>query len=366
MNVQAPARATTSATRLSVIDCDIHPRIRKLSDLKPYLSERWWNTLVTYGGRVRHGHQKGTPYPKAAPMAARRDAWPEDGGFPGSDLDLMRKQLLDACGIERGILNPLALTGEGFQDDGVSAAVARAANHWQLDAFTSQEPRLRASICVPYEDGPTAAAEIRHWADNPAFAQVLLLSRTAEGLGKKRYWPIYEAAEEAGRPVGIHVFGYSGYAMTSGGWPSYYIEEMTEHAASTRAMVSSLVFEGVFERFPKLKIVLIESGLAWLPPLMWRLDRNWARMRDEVPEVKRPPSEYIRERLWVTTQPMEEPDNRKHLLDTLQWIGTDHVMFATDYPHWDFDDPARALPAEIDPELRRKILRDNAAKLFGF
>jgi predicted TIM-barrel fold metal-dependent hydrolase len=278
----------------------------------------------------------------------------------------MRRQLLDACGIEFGILNPISATGEGFQDDGLSAAVTRATNHWQVDAFTSKEPRLRGSICVPYEDGAAAAAEIRHWADDDTFAQVLLLSRTAEGLGKRRYWPIYEAAEETGRPVGIHVFGYSGYAMASAGWPSYYIEEMTGHAGSTQALVSSLVFGGVFERFPRLKIVLIESGLAWIPALMWRMDRNWHRMRDEVPEVKRPPSEYIRERLWVTTQPIEEPDNRKHLLDVLEWIGPEHVMFATDYPHWDFDDPARALPPEVGPDLRRKILHDNAAKLYGF
>jgi predicted TIM-barrel fold metal-dependent hydrolase len=365
MNVLAPQRATANATRLSVIDCDIHPRVKQLSDLKPFMTGRWWNHLNTYGGRARHGHQKGTPYPKAAPLASRRDAWPE-GGTPGSDLDFLRKQLLDGCGIELGILNPLGLTGEGYQDDGLSAAVARAVNHWQVDAWTSKEPRLRASICVPYEDAVAAAEEIRHWAGNRNFAQVLLLSRTAEGLGKRRYWPIYEAAAEAGLPVGIHVFGYSGYAVSNAGWPSYYIEEMTEHASSTQAMVSSLVFEGVFERFPTLKVVLIESGLAWLPPLMWRMDRNWQRMRDEVPELKRPPSEYVRERLWVTTQPMEEPENRKHLLDTLQWLGTDHVMFATDYPHWDFDDPARALPAEIGPEMRRRILRDNAAKLYGF
>ena len=73
MNVLAPQRATTSATKLSVIDCDIHPRVKHLSDLKPFMTERWWNHLNTYGGRTRHGHQKGTPYPKAAPLASRRD-----------------------------------------------------------------------------------------------------------------------------------------------------------------------------------------------------------------------------------------------------------------------------------------------------
>ncbi len=88
------------------------------------------------------------------------------------------------------------------------------------------------------------------WAGDPRFCQVLLMSRTSEPLGRQRYWPIYEAAAEAGLPVGIHAFGYSGHAMTNGGWPSFYIEEVQEHATSAQAQVASLVVEGVFERFP--------------------------------------------------------------------------------------------------------------------
>lgn len=365
MNVQAPAPTAESVTKLGIVDCDIHPRIRTIGDLRPYLSERWWKHLNTYGMRVRHGQQKGTPYPKAAPMAARRDAWPETGGQPGSDLAFMQRQLLDAYGVELGILNPLAATGQGLQDDGLSAALCRATNHWQVEAFTGRDRRLKASICVPYEDGEAAAREIEAFADHPDFAQVLLLSRTAEPLGRKRYWPIFEAAAAAGKPVGVHVFGYSGWPTTPAGHPSYYIEEMTEHAASAQAMLSSLVFEGVFERFPKTRLILIEAGFAWLPALAWRMDRNWERMRDEVPHVRRPPSEYLREHLWVSTQPMEEPEDKAHLADILAWIGPDRVLFASDYPHWDFDDPTRALPPQIDPATRRMILHDNAARVFG-
>src|SRR3546814_12511243 len=74
-----------------------------------------------------------------------------------------------------------------------------------------------------------------------------------------------------------------------------------------------MIFEGVFERLPNLKLVLVESGFAWLPPLSWRLDKLALRMRDETPHLSMLPSEYIRRQAWLTPQPMEEPEPRKHI-----------------------------------------------------
>ena len=84
---------------------------------------------------------------------------------------------------------------------------------------------------------------------------------------------------------------------------------MTEHSASTSAFMMSMIMEGVFERFPTLKIVMIEAGFAWIPSFGWRMDRNWKRLKAEVPHLKRAPSEYMRENFWVSTQPMEEPEH---------------------------------------------------------
>lgn len=364
MELRQPVRA--ARVKPAIIDCDIHPKVPKLADLKPYLAQRWWDYLQTYGTRQRHGLVKGYPYPKATPQAARRDAWPSNGGLPASDLDFMREQHLDFYGIEFGVMNPLAPSGEGEQNPELSAALASAMNDWQIAAMTRREPRLKASIVVPYEDGEAARAEIEKRAGERDFVQVLVLSRTAEALGRRRYWPIFEAAAEHGLPVGIHVFGYSGWAMTNTGWPSFYIEEMTEHSTSVQAVVTSLIMEGVFERWPSLKIVLIESGFAWLPALGWRLDKTWARMRGEVPHVKRPPSEYIREHFWVSTQPMEEPEEPAHLIDVMEWIGYDRVLFASDYPHWDFDDPFLALPPSLDEARRAQIFSGNARALYRF
>jgi nitroreductase len=123
-------------------------------------------------------------------------------------------------------------------------------------------------------------------------------------------------------------------------------------------------FEGVFEAFPKLRLVAIEAGLGWVPALGWRLDELWQRFRDELPAVRRPPSETLRERLWYTTQPADEPEDPKHLRDVFDWIGWDRICFASDYPHWDSDDPRYALPIAMSRAEHRAIFRDNALGVY--
>jgi predicted TIM-barrel fold metal-dependent hydrolase len=111
--------------------------------------------------------------------------------------------------------------------------------------------------------------------------------------------------------------------------------------------------------------VLIEGGFGWLLPLMWRLDRAWRKLREETPEVTRLPSESIRHHIWFTTQPIEEPPDPRdfqRLLDDLAMH--DRIMFSTDYPHWDFDSPDQAVPASLPPDLRRKIMAENARALY--
>ena len=93
--------------------------------------------------------------------------------------------------------------------------------------------------------------------------------------------------------------------------------------------------------------------------------RVWKSLRAETPHLKQLPSEYLKQHVWWTTQPMEEPDPRTHLLDTFKWMGWDRLLFATDYPHWDFDDPSLALPLPIPEAERRAFFHDNAHTLYG-
>ena len=367
MNVQTrPQHQAAPHSATAIADCDIHPVLPAMTDLYPYLPASARAYLETFGLSQRQGHQAGVnPYPKAQPNAARRDSWPPGGGAPGTDLDFLRAQHLDAHNIAFGIVNPLTPSGQGLMNPDLQAAMCHATNEWQINSLVIPEPRLRGSIVVPYEDPKVAAAEIDRYAGHPGFAQVLLLGRTGELLGKRRYRPIFQAAVRAGLPVALHAFGYSGQPITGAGWPSFYIEEMTGHAQCAQSQLASMVLEGLFEDFPALKLIIVESGFAWLPSLAWRLDRTWNRLRSETPHLRHPPSHYLRRHVWLTTQPMEEPDPRENLRDTIEWIGWDRLLFATDYPHWDFDDPAHALPFRVSDSERHAFFIGNAIKLYN-
>ena len=361
-----PTSGAKATNRLAIVDSDIHPAVKSLNCLKPYLENKWWDHAMTYGFRRRHGSPSVEPYPKSAPLASRRDAWPEDGsGRPGSSLELMQRQYLDPAGVELGVLGPLGNTGQGELNLDLGAAFCRATNEWQRDAWTRKDRRLKAAVVVPYEDGAASAREIDRVGHMPDYAQVFCLTRSSDPLGNRRYWPIYAAAQAHNLPVAFHVFGTSGHPVTGAGWPSYYIEEGAGgHSTSAQTVVTSLVMEGVFEQFPKLKVVIVEGGFGWLPPLTWRLDKIFERNREELSHLKRRPSEYIKQHIWVSTQPMEEPEDRHHLLDTLRWVGHDRLLFASDYPHWDFDDPFRAFPAGVTPDQHRAICAENGLNVY--
>jgi uncharacterized protein len=357
-----------------LVDCDIHNAPRTEEALLAYMPERWRERRAA-GGRLEAaaGARRetlgdrsylGAEYPRATPRAARTDAWPPSGDPPASDLEFMREQLLDRFGIGYGVLTPMLGAGEQL-DVERGAALASAINDWQAAEWLDPEPRLRASINVAYEDGALAAAEIHRMAGDPRFVQVLLLIRTAEPLGRRKYWPIYEAAAAHELPVGIHFGGWGRGPITGTGYGSFYIEDTVGMATAFADQLTSLVCEGVFERFPALRVVLIEGGIAWLAPLMWRLDRAFGLLGAEAPRLTRLPSQTIREHVWLTTQPIDEPARPGDFQALLEQLGmTDHILFATDYPHWDFDAPDRALPSSLPAAVRDAILGANAHSLY--
>ena len=131
------------------------------------------------------------------------------------------------------------------------------------------------------------------------------------------------------------------------------------------AVLTSFLLEGVFEEFPSLQLVLVEGGIAWAGPLLWSLDQAWAALREDVPHLTRPPSETVRERVWFTTQPIEEPEDPHHLELALRHLDMDdRILFASDYPHWDFDSPRHA-PRAFPAAIRDTVMGANACRLYG-
>ena len=357
----APAR--TASTKLAIVDCDIHPA-RTPGEVESYMSARWREHARTIGQRLPLPFMGVNQYPRmSAGNGMRMDAFPPGGGAPGSSLAFMREQHLDANNVEYGLLQPLS-PGSTTMDQDYGRALCAALNDWQIEKWCKPEPRLKASICVTQEEPTAAISEIESRLAEKAFVQVAIPPRSIEPLGRRRYWPLLEAIEHHGLPIAMHTHAYGPYSNGSSGWPSFYIEDHYAWVNSIQTTISSLIFEGALAQFPRLKIVMIEGGFGWVPAFGWRMDAHWSRMRSEVPRVKRPPSELLREHFWFTTQPMEEPEKPEHLLDLIEWIGADRLMFSTDYPHWDFDDPRWALKVKLPEATQEAIFRGNAKALY--
>jgi uncharacterized protein len=342
-----------------IVDCDVHNAIAA-ADLAPRLPVRWREFREQYGGR---DHNYASILPRMHPSAARSDSWPPSGRPPGGDLDFMREQLLDEWNMACAVL--FAFVGSGDPNVEFVAARSRAENDVMVEEWFAREPRLRGSMNIAWEDAAAAVAEIHRVGHDRGFVQVAGCVRAPSLLGNRRYWPIYDAATELGLPIALHFGGWSPGPPTGSGRHTFYSEEKGGIASIAQDQVTSLVCEGVFERIPCLRIVLIENGFAWLPALMWRLDRAWKRLKAEVPILSRLPSEYIREHIWTTTQPIDEPPVDAQFLGLLEQMDMDdHIMFATDYPHWDFDAPNRAIPGCVPPTVRTKIMGENANRLY--
>jgi predicted TIM-barrel fold metal-dependent hydrolase len=378
--ISADERSAADDGRAAVglVDCDVHPMLRNgMHSLKPYLSKDWVRRLFGPAadqswGTEAHASQFQLPVNRSYinPVGGvRRDARLGDGGMPGSDPKAVVSELFEQYGITHGILMGGDVLGLGSViDPDAAAVVASAYNDWLADEWLAADPRFRAAIVVPAQEPVKAAAEIDRLADRPGWAAIYM-PMTNRLMGERHFYPIYEAADRHRLPVCIHPNALDGSATTApqlaGGIQTYYTEWHAGLTQIFQANVISLVCHGVFERFKNLKVVAVEGGIAWLMDVMWRLDKDWKGLRDEIPWVKRLPSEYIVDHLRLTTQPFIEPESREQLLMTLEAVHAERtLLFSSDYPHWDFDNPIRSLAA-VPAEIRGRIQRDNAYETYG-
>lgn len=360
--------ATTAADRtdlrrdrvpVRVVDCDIHVNPRTATEIAEHLPPEWRHLRdLLYGTGML-----GTSVIFAPPNEGRRlDAFGDDGAPAGSDPALTGRQLFDEAGVDLAVIVPL--TERSSANPEHEAAMAAATNAWLADTWLGAyngHGRYQGTIRVS-SDPDLAVAEIEKWAGHPHFVQVMLNPYLGTPLGHRPFWPVYRAAVEADLAVCTHVtLQRPGPALlTSSGPPTTFLENHAQFSVLYATHLVSMLEEGVFDRWPDLRFTFVEGGYSWALPLLWRLDRYWHALGSEVPRLRRAPSEYVREHVSFTRQPVEEPRDPRHLARVIDWLGPQTLEFATDYPHWDGDYSTRIGFAGVPAEVRAQILGGNA------
>src|SRR5579884_2665801 len=361
-----PEAGRRDPASLRAIDVDLHHQVVDWSAVAPYVPPglRW--RVIRPGGPplARHGFKKiGVRFGDVPLPPSDRGR-----GHPAGDPRWVKEQYLEPRGVDLAILTG-SLLSLGVQPSGdLASAVAKGVNDWTLETWVRPFDCFKGSILVAQQDPAQAVAEIDRLGEDPGMVQVLLCSAGEAPLGRRAYHPIYEACVRHQLPVALHIGGEgagTSSPATAVGHPSTYFEWYGALPQSYMAHIMSMVTEGVFEKFPTLKVVLYEGGIFWLPHVMWRFDKNWKAQRSEAPWVKDPPSQYILRHFYSTTYPLEAAPDPAYLHQTLEMIDGEHqLLFSSNYPNWEYGDPFEMI-RDVPESMRRRVLVDNALAVYG-
>jgi uncharacterized protein len=355
--------------KLGVVDCDVHPLMPgAVSELYPFMPDVWRRRLEARDMVALSTLPQGRhPHP-AGPAFLRRESIPPTGGVPGSDVDFLRSDLLDAHDVACALLLPLQATSVSWWTDPDEAAVlASAYNRYFAEEWLTKDERFRLAMVVAPQDPLKAAEEIRTFGavDGVITVWLPLLNMP---IGNRFYAPILEAAHEMELPVMLHPIGadgnFQGSPTFACGVARSYTERYCLLSQVAMSCLSSAIFEGIFETYPRLKLILSEYGWTWLPSMLWRMDTAWQGLRIDTPWVKRPPSEYVFDHVRLTSEPAVEIPNKTYLDHILEMMHAERtLLFSSDYPHWDSDD-AELVFRHLDPKLRKRIFVENAVETY--
>ncbi|MEM7533104.1 MAG: amidohydrolase family protein [Chloroflexota bacterium] len=351
-----------------IIDCDMHHNLPKVDALFPYLPRKYVEQIQDFGPMM-----PGMTYTNVPGSGCRDDLWHDYEHLdmnPSAVPEVAREAHMDIYNVAYGILTGGATGGAAVHPNpDYASAYCSAFNDYTLEYWSGTDPRLKSSIHISPQDPDLAVAEIERLGDRPEIAQVMMPAGARMPYGNRFYHPIYAACEAYNLPVCIH-FGAEGGGVsappTAAGYPTYYLEMRMARPQIAMAHVTSLICEGVFEKFPNFKFLFIEHDTFWVSGLMWHMDTDWKGLRDYTPWVKKLPSEYLRSNIRFGSQPMPNTPTRADLEKYLEWMWADEVMvFASDYPHWDWDEPNMFL-AGFDKDFRRRVMYENAKELYRF
>jgi uncharacterized protein len=274
------------------------------------------------------------------------------------------QRAMDSMGIDYMVVFPTPMLVLGMHPQAeVEVAVGNAFNRWLTEEILPQERRMQAMLYLPFNHPDACVEVVERYADTPGVIGFTVTSTRFRAVHHDAYVPLYAAIQSSGKPLAFH----SGFH-----WGDQSMQQcnrfISMHALSfvhyNLLHLTNWLINGLPERFPQLSVIWIESGLAWVPFLMQRLDSEYMMRSSEAPLLRRRPSDYIRN-MYFTSQPLERSD-LKLTEATFEAIRAEtQLLFASDWPHWDFDLPSSitSLPF-LSAQAKRNILGLNAAKLF--
>ncbi len=292
-------------------------------------------------------------------QAALGEDVPDDGVH--RDITLVRRAM-DAMSIDRQVVFPQPMLSIGMHPNpNMETQLVLAYVRWFTERILAHEPRIKSLLPLPFNNVDACLRIVREYGDKPGVVGFCVTSQRQANVASAPYMRLYAEIEERGLPLGFHA------------GPDYSFEKSVNRFLSMHALsfvtcnmvhLTNWVINGMNERFPKLNVIWIESGIAWLPFMMQRLDHEFALRQSDAPLLKKMPSEYITD-MYYTTQPLEVT-NMDLLKASFKAVKADtQLLYASDWPHWDFDPPARiAMLPFVSEEGKRNILGETARKLF--
>ena len=337
----------------TVVDADVHLSIGP-DELAGYVDDE-------YAGRVKSGFAPTTWDPiMGGKIEGRRLTEPEQ----------VEAELVEDFHIDYPLLNTIARIAR-LSDADLAVAMMRAYNDLIVEKFLDPTDHLGLAVVAP-QNPEASAEELDRLADEEQVVGVFIESYAQDPpLGDPSYDVLYEAAEDNGLHVAYHGAAATGFKydfMTQDQGFREFLEIHTlAHTWQQTMTFTSLLVQGVPEKFPGLNFTFLEAGISWVPYMMWRLNKEYSIRRSEAPLLQKSPEQYARDQFYFATQPLGEPDDPRHLQQVIDVIGADSLMFASDYPHWDFDHPSelgKYLQSTFDPEEREQILEATPAEAF--
>ncbi|HEY2238550.1 MAG TPA: amidohydrolase family protein [Streptosporangiaceae bacterium] len=347
---------------VSIVDCDVHVEFQNRDAMLQYMPEPW---------RSRLGSRRGTSQRESyGPLwnARRLDSYGPSGLPAGSEPDLVHKQLLSEAAVDFAIVLRHA---RGTVDPDLNAALCRASNMWLASTWLDQWSaggRFFGSISIPVDNVPAAVEEIEHWAGHPGFKQVVLGHYSERPLGYPQYDPIWAAAARHRLPVAMHFTTNAADSIGQtpvGRYPHHVDYHSIAFPVTYAAHLMSWICAGTFDRLPDFRVVMVEGGFLWHRPVLARLAQQWPKLAGEIPAARSDPMSYVRDHVRFTTQPVEESETPGQVARYLELADAANIlMFSSDYPHYDYDDPQRALPPDLDRDMHDRIMSRNAIEFY--